>query len=81
MEGPIEDIDKEEVRAANKSMKPKKATGPVGVTTDLIKFAGEGAMKELLQIFHEIFQRIECQVEWRESLTVAIYKGKGDLLQ
>ena len=81
MEGSIEDTDVEEVRAAIKNMKPRKAAGPSGVTTDLIKFAGDSAVRELHQIFREIFQRLECPVEWTESLTVAIYKGKGDPLQ
>ena len=77
VEGPIEDIDEEEVRAAIQSMKSRKAAGPSGVTTDLIKFGGESATKEL----HQIFQRRECPVEWTESLTVAIYKGKGAPLE
>ena len=51
VEGPIEDIDIKEVRAAIKSMKPRKAAGPSGVTTVLIKFAGESAIKELHKIF------------------------------
>ena len=80
-EGPIEDISLDEVRAAIKSMKPRKAAGPSGVTTDLLKFAGETGVKELLQIFQEIFQKCECPAKWRESLTIAIYKGKGDPLQ
>ena len=63
VEGPTEDIEVEEVRAAIKSMKPRKAAGPSGVTTDLIKFAGDSAVRKLHRIVREIFQRIECPAE------------------
>ena len=56
VEGPIEDIDVEEIRAAIESMKPRKVAGPSGVTTDLIKSAGDSAVRELHQIIREIFQ-------------------------
>ena len=76
VEGPIEEISLEEVRAAIKIMKPRKAAGPSGVTTDLLKFAGETGVKELLQIFQEIFQKCECPAKWRESLTMLYIREK-----
>ena len=81
VEGPIEDITIDEVSAAIKRMKNRKAAGPSGVTSDLFKFAGETGVEQLLKLFRGIFQCYECPVEWTESFTVAIYKGKGDPLE
>ena len=81
VEGPIEDVTLPEVRAALRAMKPRRAAGPSGVTSDLFKYVGETGVKELHQVFQEIFLSGKCPDEWSESLTVAIYKGKGDPLQ
>ena len=56
-------------------MKPRKAVGSSDVTTDLIKFAGESAIKERTKCFMKYSRGQNAQ--W----TVAINKGKGDPLQ
>ena len=81
VEGPIEGFTLEEVRRAVKSLKSGKASGPSGVTGDMLKLAGDSAVKELHGIFQRIMSTEECPEQWINSLTVALYKGKGDPLQ
>ncbi len=55
-------------------MKRGKAPGPSGVTTDLLRYAGETGVRELKMVFELI------ETEWDSSYTIPIYKGKGDAL-
>ena len=81
VEGPIDEISYEEVKDALQGMKNRKAAGPSGVTTDLFKFAGSTGIEELCNIFNNVVHTGECPQQWSESLTVALYKGKGDPLE
>ncbi len=81
VEGPIEDVTEEEVKRAVKGMKNGKAPGPSGVTADMFKSAGRTGVKELLRVFRRIVAEGESPVEWRDSLTLPLYKGKGDALE
>ena len=79
--GPIESITLKEVETAIKSMKSDKAPGPSGVTADLFKCAGRTGVVALHETFEKILRDGKCPAEWSESLTVTIYKGKGDPLE
>lgn len=81
VEGPIMDITKEEVERALKGMKNGKATGPSGVSSDLMKYAGRTGIDAILKVFRGIVQKDRVPIEWGESLTVPLYKAKGDALQ
>ncbi len=61
-------------------MKRGKAPGPSGVTTDLLKYAGETGVRELRQVFEMIETEERAPTGWRSSYTLPIYKGKGDAL-
>ena len=76
IEGPIQAITEDEVKEAVKSLKNKKAPGPTGLSADIIKAAGQTA---LLNIFHKIWDTEELPEDFSKSLTIPIYKGKGDL--
>ena len=78
--GPIQEVTEEEVGAALRGMKPGKAAGPSGVTSDLIKMAGDPMVKVLRKIFNGILSDVTSPKEWSESLTLPLYKGKGDPL-
>ena len=76
-------ISKEEVRQAIQDLKVRKAAGPSGVTAEMIKAAGEQAVDWLTSICNRIVKE-EAISETRElamSELVAIYKGKGDVLE
>ena len=51
------------------------------MTSDLLKFAGATGMRELLSLFQGIMGGEHAPDEWRNSLTIPLYKGKGDALQ
>ena len=54
-EGPIEGVTSDEVRAAIKGLKNKKASGPSGTTSDIFKYAGEIGGAKLYKILQGIF--------------------------
>ena len=60
-------------------MKSRKAPGPTGMTSDLLKNAG--IMGELTRVLRSIFDEGEIPEDWKDSLTIPIYKGKGDALE
>jgi hypothetical protein len=71
----------EEVERALMGMKNSKAAGPSGVTSDILKYAGRSGIDALMKVFRGIM-RDECAPEeWGDSLTIPLYKGKGDALQ
>ena len=78
--GPLLDVSLEEVKGALKVMKSGRGAGPSGVTSDLFKMAGETALQELVKIFNGILDG-NAPEEWKRSITVPLYKGKGDPLQ
>ena len=78
--GPIQEVTEQEVRVALKGMKPGKAAGPSGVTVELLKVVGDPMIKELKTIFNGILHEALCPEEWTRSLTLPLYKGKGDPL-
>ncbi len=78
MEGPIEEIS-EEVKRALRGMKSGRAPGPTGVTSDLVKRAG--VTGELMRVFRIIVDEGEISEDLNNSITVPIYKGKGDALE
>ena len=81
VEGPADMINKEEVRQAIQDLKVRKAAGPSGVTAEMIKAAGEQAVDWLTSICNRIVKEEAIPESWQMSKLVAIYKGKGDVLE
>ena len=81
VKGPIEEITEEEVKKALKGMKTNKAPGPSGLPSDMIKYAGKSAIRELTKVFRDIVTREKSPEEWHRSTTVPLFKGKGDALE
>ena len=69
------------MEGALRSMKNGKAAGPSGMMIDLLKFAGATGVRQLLRVFQGIMGGELAPDEWRNSLTIPRYKGKGDALQ
>ncbi len=61
-------------------MKRGKARGPSGVTTNLLKYAGETGVRELKKIFELIETEERALTELGSSYTIRVYKRKGDAL-
>ena len=79
VEGPVEEISREEVEDVLRDLKSKKAPGPTGVTSDMLKKAG--IANEATRVFRDIVDKGEIPEEWKNSMTVPIFKGKGDALE
>ena len=74
-------ISKKEVRQAIQDLKVRKAAGPSGVTGEMIKATGEQAVDWLTSICNRIVKEEAIAESWQMSELVAIYKGKGDVLE
>ncbi len=61
-------------------MERGKAPGPLGVTTDLLRYAGETGVRELKKVFELIETDEGALTEWGISYTIPVYKGKGEAL-
>ena len=80
VEAPSENVSEAEIRRGLKKMKKGKAPGPSGMTSDILKEVGGKGIEELANVFGNIQDRGEIPLEWTDSYTVPIYKGKGDVL-
>ena len=80
VEGPINEVTMAEVKQALSAMKSSKAAGPSEVTSEMLKLAGESGLEQLTEVFQKIVETEEYPSEWAESLTIPLYKGKGDAL-
>ena len=58
-------------------MKHGKAMGPGGIPVEVWKSLGEEAVDMLLDLLQKIFEQEKMPEEWRESVTVTLFKEKG----
>ena len=81
IEGPIQEISLDEVNGALMTMKNKRAPCSSGITSDMVKLAGETGIIELHRTLQKISSDEICPEEWQNSDTIALFKGKGDSLE
>ncbi|VFQ93984.1 unnamed protein product, partial [Cuscuta campestris] len=60
-------------------MRSGRALGPDEIPVEFWKHAGRGAWVWLTKLFNVIFRTARMPDEWRESLLVPLFKGKGDI--
>jgi len=53
VEGPLTEITEEDVKSALKGIKKGKATGPTGVTIDLLQVTGMVGLRELTNVMND----------------------------
>ena len=78
VEDPLKEISGEEAQRALNGMKSGKALGPTGLAGDSQKKAG--IIGELPRILRYIVENGKIPEESKNSVTVPIYKRKGDAL-
>ena len=78
-EGLTPAITRNEVEVALKGMKLGKAMGPDGIPVEVWKSLGEEGVDILLDLLQKIFEQEKMPEEWRDSVTVPIFKEKGDI--
>ena len=80
MEGPLDGITMAEVSRALESLKDGKAAGPSEITTEMFKHAGNQGLCLLVDLLQKVMQMEESPTQWSHSITIPLYKGKGDAL-
>jgi hypothetical protein len=78
---PIDSISPEEVRRAVAAMKNGKAAGLSGVVAEMLKASGEVGINWMTELFNKIIADGRIPDDWKKSLMVTVYKGKGDALE
>ena len=78
--GPCCLISEEEVAAAIKGLKIGKAAGPTGVVSEMMKAAGGFGSRWMTDPINNIVKEGCIPDDWRKSILVPVYKGKGDPL-
>src|SRR5260221_9086079 len=74
-------IKRSEVEKALKKTKKGKAAGPSGVMSDMFAAADELGLEWLTDLCNKIVTEGKIPEDWKNSLLVPIFKGKGDPLQ
>ncbi|KAK7094328.1 hypothetical protein V1264_007968 [Littorina saxatilis] len=63
-----------EIEAAIKQLKPKKAPGPDGVTNEMLKHLGPLAKRTLLKLFNESWKTGTVPAIWKKATIIPIHK-------
>ena len=80
VERPVEKVSRKEVREAIRKMKQGKAAGISEVTTKMIVAGGRIAEEVMLQLCQRVLDGKGIPDEWKTSVVVPIFKGKGDVM-
>ena len=80
VEGPVEEVTYEEVIKAMNKMKLGKTAGPSEVNMDMITASGKFGAGVLKKLCQGVLDRKGMPEEWKTSVVVPIFKGKGDVM-
>ena len=79
-EGPVEKLVCNEIVEAIQSIKSGKATGPSEVSVEMIVARGEIGVTVMMELCQHVLDGREMPDEWKTSVIVSIFKGKGDVM-
>ena len=79
--GPSDNFSCSEIRAAILKAKNCKAAGPSGVVSDMLKASDSAGVQWVTDLCNAIVRDGAIPSDWRKSLMVNVYKGKGDALE
>ena len=80
IEGPVEKVACNEIVEAMQKMKSGKATGPSEVSVEMIVGSGEIGVKVMMELCQRVLDDRGMPHDWKISLIVPIFKGKGDVM-
>ena len=80
VEGPVEKMARNEMIEAMRKMKSGKATGPSEVSVEMIVASGEIEVKVVMELCQRVLDGRGKPDEWKTSVIVPIFKGKGDVM-
>ena len=75
----VEDIYGEDIRTGLTKMKKRKTQGPDDISVEAWIALGNKNVKFLVNYFNRLLQREKMPDEWRRSVLLPLYKGKGDI--
>ena len=75
----VEDISVEEIRTGLRKMKKGKAQGPDDIPVELWIALRNKCVEFLVNFFNRLLQGKKMPDEWRRSVLVPLYKGKGHI--
>ena len=61
-------------------MKCRKTAGPSGIVAEMLKASGAVGLEVLAHLMKSVIAEGVVPADWRDSIIVNIYKGKGDAL-
>ena len=77
--GMVMGFSRDEVVQALRKMKNGKSTGPDLIPVEVWKALGEEGVDILYDLMTKILEQEKIPEEWRESVLIPIFKGKGDV--
>ena len=80
VEGPVEEVTRVEMMSAIKAMKFGKAAGPSEVNTEMIVASGQVGLNVMMELCQRLLDGRGIPNEWKTSIVVPIFKGKGDVM-
>ena len=80
IEGSMEKVACNIITKVMQKMKSGKATGPSEVSVEMIVASGEIGIKVLMELCQRVLDGRGMPDEWKTSVIVAIFKGKGDVM-
>jgi len=80
-EGPAACIRIAEVRAVLKKMKRQKASGLSGLVAEMIQATGDTGTQWILDLCNGILKKGRIPEDWKSSVVLPIYNGKGDPME
>ena len=80
-EGPADSIRMAEVRAVLKKMKRHKAPGLSGVVAEMIQATRDIGTQWILDLCNGIVKEGSIPEDWKSSVVLPVYKGKGDPME
>ena len=80
VEGPVEKVACNEIVEAMPMMKLGKTTGPSGVSVEMIVASGKIGDQVMMELCQHVLDGRGMPDEWKTSMIVPIFKGKGDVM-
>ena len=80
VEGPVDQVNRDEVMNAIKSLKAGKSSGPTEVCAEMIVASGTKGVDVMLELAQSVIDGNGIPDDWKCSVMVPIFKGKGDTM-
>jgi len=81
VEGPCELIRRDEILKALRMMKKSKAAGPPGIVLEMFIAEEDCSVERLTSLCSLIVAQGRIPDDWRSSILLPVYKGKGDPME